>query len=272
MQLIGQKHNLAIIDKWQDLPNFIIIQGDNHTGKTNMVLYLCQKYKLFYKKMNNGVKDIRSLITIMKPNANTIYHFKNFNEATIQAKNALLKVTEEPVPGNYIVITGGPQIKTLESRARRLIMEPYELSDMKTYMAKYYADSDFQDKLFAAGFNTPAKVQYYKKYEKIQGLLDFAYEVFQQITYLSPDHIISMLARFEAWYDKADIDAVLLFLSLLINIIEYNINTNHYYSYNSILKILLQGKKQLVREPTLNRKMLLFKIFYAIYESELMQN
>lgn len=264
MRIIGQNHNLEIINKWQILPNFLIIQGDKHSGKTNLTLYLCEKFGLYYKKMNKSVKDVRSLIDVMKPNSNTVYHFKDFNDATSQAKNALLKITEEPVPGNYIVITGGPQIKTLESRARRIVMEPYTLSEMKEYMRPIFLEDSLQEKLYAAGFNTPGKIEYYKRYEQIQGLLDFSYDIFDKITYIEPDNILLLISRFESWYDKDKIDAVHLFLSILINIIEYNIKVKHYYSYREILQILLKTKQSLEREDTLNRKMLLFKAFYEI--------
>ena len=43
MQFVGQEANLKIIDKWSKLPNFIIIQGDEHTGKTYLTKYICEK-------------------------------------------------------------------------------------------------------------------------------------------------------------------------------------------------------------------------------------
>lgn len=134
MFIIGQKNNLDIIDRWKTLPQFLIIQGDRHTGRTYLILYLCKKFKLTYHLMSNSVSDVRELLSKMKPNSNMIYHFKNFEEASNEAKNALLKITEEPIPGNYIIITGGPQIKTLESRAKRILMEPYTQQDMEHYI------------------------------------------------------------------------------------------------------------------------------------------
>lgn len=264
MQLIGQVNNLDMINRWDKLPNFVIIQGDEHTGKKYMVTYLCNKFKLHYVPIKNSVKEVRSLIDIMVPDSNTVYHFKNFDKASIQAKNALLKITEEPVPGNYIVITGGPQIKTLESRARRILMEPYTLSEMKSYMRPFFPEESDQVKLYNAGINTPAKVNFYKKYEHIQQLLDYAYEVFGKLTYLSPNTYIPMLKMFEDKYDNDKTDACLLFINMLINIIESNIKDKHYYSYKPMLSVLLNGKKALLREPTLRRKMLLFRMFYTI--------
>lgn len=268
MQLIGQKNNLELINKWNVLPNFIIIQGDKHTGKTNMVLYLCQKFGLNYVSVNKSVKEVRGLISIMKPNSNVLYHFKDFDDATLQAKNALLKITEEPIPGNYIVITGGPQLKTLESRARRILMEPYTKLEIKKYMQPYFPNESDQDKLIVAGINSPAKVNYYKKYEQIQQLIAYAYEIFSKITYINPSIFIPMLSRFEDRYTPDKIDAVALFLQILINIVQYNVKEKHYYSYNNVLNILLSSKKALEKEPTLKRKFLLFRTFYEIYVTE----
>lgn len=271
MQFIGQEENLKIINTWKYLPNFIIIQGDAHTGKTYLTLQICKLFKLHYVEIGNTAKEVRNLIDVMKLNSNTLYHFKNFETASLEAKNALLKITEEPIPGNYIVITGGPQIKTLQSRARIILMAPYSEADMCQYMEPIYPNPKLQLRLIHAGINTPAKVYYYKEYAHIESLLNFAYEVFNKITYLSPEYIISMLSRFEDKYDEG-IDACMLFLIMLINIIEDNIKTKGYYSYEPILNILLMGKKLLSKEDTLRRKMLLFRIFYNIYELGVIQN
>lgn len=263
MQLIGQKNNLELIEKWNSLPNFIIIQGDEHTGKSYFTLYLCNKFGLRYNKVKNGVNNVRSVIDLMGRDSKMLFHFDNFDSASIQAKNALLKITEEPVPGNYIVITGGPQIKTLESRARKIVMEPYILDEVSDFMDMHFKTAQ-KNLLFDAGINTPAKIQYYKKYEHINDLLNYAYDIFNCITYIDDSHIIPMLSMFEDRYDNDSIDACLLFLNMLINIIETNIKFKKYFSYHEILHILLDAKKSLVREPTLKRKMLLFKTFNKI--------
>ena len=264
MQFIGQKENLELINKWKTLPNFIIIQGDAHTGKRYLTLYISEKFNLTYKELNKSVATIRDTIKNLDRDANILYHLNDFESASLQAKNALLKVTEEPVPGNYFIITGGPQIKTLESRARRIIMSPYSKDELSFFFDKIYPDKSLQDKFIKAGINTPAKITYYKQYEHLEALVNYAHDIVTKITYITPESILKMLPRFENRYDDS-IDAVLLFLTMLINIIEFNIKEKGYYSYLNILNILLQGKKSLVSQPTLKRKMVLFDIFYQIY-------
>ena len=269
MYFIGQKENLEIIDKWKTLPNFLIIQGDKHTGKEYLVSYLCNKFKLYYNKLDIKVDSIRDVINNLTKGSKNVYHLKNFNEASTQAKNVLLKITEEPVEGNYFVITGGPQIKTLESRAKRLIMSPYTEEELKSYMEPYYPDSNLQRLLIDVGINSPAKIEYYKKYDKIEGISNFAQEIFNKLTYISIEDIVYIMKRFENryGYEKNDVDACLLFMIMLINLIEQNLKTKHYFSYQQHLNILTKSKNELIFQPTLKRKMLLYTTFYQIYLS-----
>ena len=263
MQLVGQKSNLELINKWKELPNFIIIQGDEHTGKTYLATYLCKKFGKHYVAMKNGIADIRGLLDIMVENSNAVYHFKNFDKASMQAKNALLKITEETPAGNTIIITGDAQIGTLESRAIKLVMSAYSEEEMVEYLSKYYMFNTAKN-LYRAGINTPAKCMQYKSYEFIEQLVEYAYDIFEKLSYISIDALIMMLHRFEYRYDS--LDPCLLFIDMLINIIEYNIKTNLSYkhSYHNILELLIECKEDLIQDSTLNRKMLLYRTFYQI--------
>ena len=195
MQVVGQKLNLDIIDRWKVLPNFIIIQGDRHTGKTYLTTYLCQKFKMNYVSMKIGIDDIRSLLDIMVENSNVVYHFKDFDKASIQAKNSLLKITEETPKGNSIIITGNAQIGTLESRAVKLVMSVYTEGEMLEFLSKYYT-LETAKRLYMAGINTPAKCEYYLEYKEIESVLNYAYSVFETLSYISIDAIIVMLSKF----------------------------------------------------------------------------
>ena len=265
MHLIGQENNLEMINRWKELPNFIIIQGEEHSGKKYLTLYLCKKFGLRYVNTKNSIASIRSLLQQMGENTNQLFHFDDFHTASIQAKNALLKITEEPFKGNYIVITGSAQIKTLESRARKIIMQPYTLKQISEYIGDKYND-DMKKVLYEGGINTPAKVAYYSKYENLEGLIAYTNDIFQKITYLNEVDCISMLSRFQDRYEPGTIDACLLFLMMLIKIIETHIEKTHYYSYQPILEILVSGKNALIAEPTLRRKMLLFRMFNKIMQ------
>ena len=264
MELLGQINNKEIIEKWSKLPQFIIIVGEEHSGKTYLTQYLCEKYGLFYKQMTNDIKSVKHLVDVMAPNSKTLYHFKDFHKASIQARNALLKVTEEPIEGNYIVITGASQLATLESRGRKIIMEPYYINDVLEYGSKYFENRELLENLFYCGLNTPAKIFYNRDVENIQDIFNLVQKVFNKITYLDIDDIINILMKFDLKYDGNDI--CLLFINMLLNYIEYNMCLKQYFSYQNPIEVLLECKYDLLRTPSLNRRMLLFSAFYELYK------
>ena len=264
MLLIGQKNNLEIIDSWTDLPSFLIIQGDTHAGKEYMTLYLCEKFNLRFVKMKNGINDVREMITYITPYSNTLYFFEDFDKASIQAKNSLLKITEETVPGNYIVISGHSQIKTLESRAKKIIMEPYTYEDMVNYCYGGHFEPKNYEKLYKCGINTPSKVVIYETVPDLEDLINFSMDVFDKITYITPTLLFKIVYNFENRYDNDKVDKCMLFLEILINLISDKIHNNYRYSYRGILQIITKYKNELQLEYTLKRRMLLFKMFYEI--------
>ena len=160
---------------------------------------------------------------------NTVYHFKDMDKASVNSQKALLKITEEPIPGNYIIINGGPQLKTLESRAKKIVMNPYTLKEVLDFMNSYklYGDKDseeykpnieLQKKLYESGIDSPAKAYYYKDYDKIEAIADFAKTIADEITYLPYDDILWIMSRFETQINKNEskLDVFLLFLNLLM--------------------------------------------------------
>lgn len=256
--------NLDLINSWDKMPQFLIIQGPKNTGKTTLLLHLCKKFNLNYVKMKNGINDIRNLLDVMAKNSNTVYHFKDFDSASIRAKNALLKITEEPIEGNYIVVTGSTQIKTLESRAQKLVMNSYSQSEMVDYMSKYFTNFEFAKRLYCAGINTPSKVEKYHSYENLEPLLSLAYSVFDNITQITLDMCVELTSKFDS--KSGEYDAVHLFLTMLIGIIENEILTKQLYSYYDILMVLVSAKNVLEKDATINRKFVLYRTMYSLFE------
>lgn len=263
MQIIGQKSNLEIIDTWSELPQFIIIQGPRSYGKTALALHLCEKFGVHYVLMKNSVETIREMISNIGIGANTMFHFKDFDKASIQAKNALLKITEEPFINNYICITGSKQLSTLESRARKIVMNPYTLDDVVQF-SKNFMSEDLVTKLYYAGLNTPSKLFACKTYENIENLYKCALETFEKLTYLNYEDAVRISQMFENNVRDDGIDAVNIYITLLVGLIETNIMTIGNYSYDTALNILLSAKQELSYRNITNKKMFLYRALYLI--------
>ena len=274
MRVIGQQDNINIIDKWEDLPRFLIIQGEKDSGKNYIIKYLCDKFGIKYEYKSNAVSAVRELAGLEYIREKTLYHFEDFDTASIQAKNALLKIAEEPIDNMYIVLTGRKQLDTLESRAKKLLMTPYTETDIIEFVQQLDIDKDkFTDEvcidLYRAGLNTPTKFKFYSQYDKIGELLKFAEDVVSRIICIDIDELVYIVGSFESKYD--DLDVCNLFLIFIINLIEYKIKTEHYYSYYEILKLVIAYQEMLVKEPSLNRRMLLYQLFYSILDKSINQ-
>lgn len=267
MQLIGQQNNLNLISTWKSFPNFLIIKGERHSGKKYLISYLCEnqfKLKFDCELLNKaGVQDIREFVKNMVPNANIVFYIDNFEKASIESKNALLKITEETPPGNYIVISDQNPLETLESRAVIINMEPYKLTDLLELYIEKFPEID-PEKLFNAGINTPAKIIYYTKISQLGDLLDLTYKICDKITYLDILDILPIFNIVSTYYEKTQEDLCLLFLDMLINLIETKIRNNLKHSYLDILKIIVEIKNQLVAQSALNRRLLLIKMTYRL--------
>lgn len=263
MQIIGQKNNLEIIDNWKALPQFMIIQGPRSYGKTALTLYLCEKFGVHYVYMKNSVESVRELIRNMGIGANTLYHFKDFDKASIQAKNALLKITEEPIMNNYICITGGKQLSTLESRARKLVMSPYTVNDIVNFSSDFMS-VELATKLYFAGLNTPSKIFSCKGYENIENLYKCAVETFEKLTYINYEDAIRISQMFENGSREDGFNTVYIYLTLLTGLIEHNMFKLGNYSYGDILEILVNAKQEILQRNISNKKMFLYRALYLI--------
>lgn len=267
MQLIGQKNNYELVTTWKKFPNFLIIKGEKHSGKKHFISYLCENlFKLKFDSVlleSYGVKEIREFVKNMLPNANVVFYIDNFENASLEAKNALLKVTEETPIGNYIVISDNNPLSTLESRAKILNIEPFIYADLLDLYKDKFPEIPAQ-KLFLGGINTPAKIIYYSTLNQFNDIIEITYKIADKITYLNILDILPLFNIINIQYDKTQEDICLLFLNILLNIIENKIKTNLHHSYFEILKIITSIKNQLVTIPTLNRHFLLIKMTYML--------
>lgn len=131
--MVGQTQNLFMIEEWRmnrQFPRFMIITGERGSGKKELAYAIGLKIPNCITVMaENGVEAVREIIqTSYRCNTPTCYIFRDADKMSPQAKNALLKVTEEPPRQAYFIMTiqsMDSTLATLKSRGTEIKMAPY---------------------------------------------------------------------------------------------------------------------------------------------------
>ena len=140
--MIGQnrlkKYVYKLIDKKQ-FPRFCIISGVEGSGKKTLCRDMQNNWKdvLWCVEPDNKIETVRNaILDAYKAISPTVYVFYDVDNMSIQAKNALLKVTEEPPNNAYFIMTITDELNTLEtirSRATIFAMDNYTSDELYEY-------------------------------------------------------------------------------------------------------------------------------------------
>ena len=135
--MIGQKNNINTLIQWRcnkSVPRFIIISGDEGSGRLTFAKAIIKMISAKGIIMGNSIAEVRETIenayTITEP---TFYIFRNADDMKNEAKNALLKVVEEPPNNAYFIMTVkniDNMLGTIKSRGTVIKMEPYTREEL----------------------------------------------------------------------------------------------------------------------------------------------
>lgn len=140
--MIGQKYLKKYVKTLIDdgnFPRFSIFVGQSGSGRKTFVHEL---YGMFgtgiLSVMGNSVDAVRTAIaqSYTVRGSQVIYLFPDADSMSNAAKNALLKVTEEPPNNAYFIMTLEDEVNTLEtirSRAQIFYMDMYFPKDLRDY-------------------------------------------------------------------------------------------------------------------------------------------
>ena len=137
--MVGQKNNINTIIRWRcnkSVPRFIIIAGDIGSGRLTLAKIIIKMINAKGIIMGNSIAEVRETIenayTITEP---TCYIFRNADDMKNEAKNALLKVVEEPPNNAYFIMTVqniDNMLGTIRSRGTVIKMEPYTMQELRS--------------------------------------------------------------------------------------------------------------------------------------------
>jgi len=141
--MIGQEVNKQCLMSFLDsdkCPRLTILVGAKGSGRKTLASLFAHMLHAYEVLPGNSVESVRETIaSAYKCDHNTLYIFPDADKMSIAAKNALLKITEEPPRSAYFVLTvesRSNMLPTLLSRATTLNMEPYSGEELLEYILK----------------------------------------------------------------------------------------------------------------------------------------
>ena len=180
--MVGQSKLKAQIGRLlqdDNFPRFSIFIGEQGSGRKTIIrsmlkgLGTCQECAI-------DVDTVREVIDeAYRQVSPVVYVFADADNMSVAAKNALLKVTEEPPNNAYFVMTlimGDNTLPTIKSRASLFYMDTYTTKEILEYYHNKTLDSD--DEIIEKCCNVPGDVDLLcgydvnKFYEFIQTVVD----------------------------------------------------------------------------------------------------
>ena len=136
--MVGQKALINKIDSMRYCPRSILLVGDSGCEQEGVITYLGRKFGLDVIPIQDiSVGSIRELIDVSYHNVgNVLYVIYNADDLSLTAKNALLKVLEEP-PNNsrflFIVENLDNILYTIRSRSYVMYLDTYTYKQLSEY-------------------------------------------------------------------------------------------------------------------------------------------
>lgn len=165
---IGQnnlKNKIDTLITNNKMPRYCIIQGVNGSGKKLMASYIAKKLNANYIPCGIKVDEVRNIINMAYEQSDKmLYVWSDCENMSINSKNAILKIVEEPPKQAYFVMTVdnvSNLLPTLVSRAYVFNMDNYSAKDINDYIEyKQYNIDDETKKILSQICITPKDVQY----------------------------------------------------------------------------------------------------------------
>lgn len=246
--MIGQKNNINTLIQWRcnkSVPRFIIIAGDEGSGRLTLAKIIIKMINAKGIIMGNSIAEVRETIenayTITE---STCYIFRNADDMKNEAKNALLKVVEEPPNNAYFIMTVqniDNMLGTINSRGTVIKMEPYSKSELESYC---------HDDLLLNYCNNIGQLQIDRK--DVEVAEKCVNDVIQALIDKSGTRLLKSCTQLKGKKTETNKIDCLLFMRIFEKNLYYSMRDNYIFS-KSAIQYLSNCKKGLCRN-TINKK------------------
>jgi hypothetical protein len=228
--MIGQKKLLSRIDQMAaaGFPRFTILVGPAG-GRGLVAAYIAKALDAQYAAVGIKVDEIREAISLSyRQSTPTLYVIPAADRMSAAAKNALLKVTEEPPRKAYFIMIladAASTLATLRSRGTVLSMDAYLPDELLEYAAhkKYELDEE-EAHIICNVCTTPSDVDMLVRYEP-KTFYSFAEKVMDNIGTVNGANAFKIANSFSFKEDDGKWEPV-LFLRVIMHLCRQHVEEN----------------------------------------------
>lgn len=200
--LVGQLHFQEIVKSFDlnKIPKLLILTGDKGSQRIQWAKWLGSQFNCNSIIVDNKIDSIREVINLAyQQTARTLYIIKDASKMSIGAKNALLKITEEPPQqAHFCLILENLDglLPTLISRGVHLPLGIYSKKELQTYADFWYNDLSVPNFL-----RTPGEVDIFSTYDS-KKFNDYVAKVVDSLAIASEANALKIANQFR--YKETD--------------------------------------------------------------------
>lgn len=196
--MIGQSTILETVDYWietDQVPRFMIIGGDKGSGKATLAKEVARRMKAYLIECELSVDAVREAVkNCYKCSVPTVYLFRDADRMSTSAKNAMLKITEEPPRQAHFIVTvlnGENMLDTLRSRATNIQLAPYSVEELDLF---YHNHTHRKNSLIREVCEVPGMMLDMEKIN-VEELLDFCSTIIDNIQQVTGVNAFKIVQR-----------------------------------------------------------------------------
>lgn len=250
LEIIGQV-NLKDTFKHIELPQLTILLGPKGSGRTTFSKYLAHEKHYTYISIDNKIANIRQMIEdTVALSSPTIYFINDADNMTIQAANAMLKISEEP-PMNLYIIMGLTStentLPTIISRAKVFRMDDYSVAELQEFYERNYTqDNPYFDTLILCS-NTPGDIITYMEHD-FEQCYNYVWKVYNNILDVSTGNSFKIGNNVAFKPEQDDLIPVDLFFNLFLEVLRNEITKDNIYTIREMIRYTIETRQEINRK------------------------